>query len=337
MKKYIMSIVIVFALIMYLVPENSYGQGKVIELRYANFFPAPHQISKLVEQWCREVEKRTNGQVKITYYPGGTLIPAAQTYDSVISGIADIGYGVLGYTRGKFPLMEAVDLPIGLKSGYTATNLANEFFKKFKPKELDDVKVLYLTGHGPGLMHTKKPVQKLEDLKGMKIRASGLVTKIVQSLGVAPVGTTMPETYDALRTGVVDGAMAPYEALVGFRWGEIITSTTEYTAATYTDVHFVVMNKDKWNALPLDIQKKIEQINEEWIEKHGRLWDQIDKEAKDYCLKKGNKVIVLTKEEDARWAVRIRPILDEYVKSMKAKGLPGEEALKFCLDYAKAH
>jgi TRAP-type C4-dicarboxylate transport system substrate-binding protein len=337
MKKYFVSIAVVFGLIMYLIPTSSDGQEKVIELRYANFHPAPHKISLLCEQWCRELEKRTNGRVRIAYFPGGTLMPAAQTYDSIQNGIGDIGYTVPGYTRGKFPLTEVVDLPIGLKTGYAASKLANEYFRKFKPKEFDDIKVLYLHGHGPGLLHTKKPVYKLEDLRGMKIRASGLVIKIVQALGAASVGMTMPETYDALRTGVVDGGMAPYEALQGSKWGEIITSTTENSGASYTDVHFIIMNKDRWNSLPPDIQKIIEKLDEEWIEKQGRLWDEIDKEAKAYTLKRGNKVIVLSKEEDARWKAKVQPLLEDYVKAMKAKGLPGEEALKFCLDYAKAH
>ena len=100
--------------------------------------------------------------------------------------------------------------------------------------------------------------------------------------------------------------------------------------------NYVVMNKDKWNSIPANAQKIIEQVNEEWIEKMGKLWDELDKEGKDVFVQKGGKVFVLSKEENARWSEKLRPILDEYVKSMKAKGLPGDEALKFCLDYLKA-
>jgi TRAP-type transport system periplasmic protein len=309
---------------------------KVISLNYSNFFPAPHKNSVLSDQWCKEIEKRTNGRVKIAYFPGGTLTPAPQTYDNVVKGIADIGFSVLGYTRGKFPMMAMLDNPLGYRSGLQATRLVNAYYKKFKPKELDDVHVLYLHGHGPGILHTKKPVNKLEDLKGMKIRAQGTVVPLVQALGGAPVGASMPETYDALRTGVVDGSMAPYEALQGWKWGEVITSTTEDYGAAYTASMFVVMNKAKWNSLPPDIQKIFDEVSAEWIEKQGKVWDEIDKEGKDFSLKRGNKAISLTKEEDARWVARVRPILDEYVASLKTKGLPGDEALKFALDFLKA-
>lgn len=311
---------------------------KVITLNYANFFPAPSPHSVLVEQWGKEIEKRTNGRVKITFFHGGTLAPAAQIYDSTVQGIADMGFSVLAYTRGKFPLTEVIDLPLGLSSGVTATKLINAYYKKFQPKEFDEVKVLYLHAHGPGLIHTtKKLVTKLEDLKGMKIRATGLASKIVLALGAAPVGTTMPETYDALRTGVAEGAMAPFMALKDFRWGELISYSIENYGSSYSVGFFVVMNKNKWNALPPDIQKIFTQVNEEYVDKVGALWDQTDKDGITFIKSKGVKLVPLSKEEDARWAKAVRPLLDDYVTAMKAKGLPGDQALKFCLDFIKTH
>jgi len=330
------TLVILAFLLIPCIPGDASAQ-KVIALNYSNFFPAPHKHSIVAEQWCKEIEKRTNGRVKISYFPGGTLTPAAQTYDGVVKGIADIGFSCFAYTRGKFPLTEVIDLPIGLKDGTTATRLINEYYKKFKPKEIDDVKVMYLHAHGPGMLHTKKPVNRLEDLKGMKIRATGLASKIVNALGATPVGTSMPETYDVLRTGVAEGAMAPFEALQGFKWGEVINSSTVAYGSGYSTGMYIIMNKNKWNSLPPDIQKIIMQINEEWIEKQAKAWDEIEKEGVEFTQKRGNKIIRLTAEENARWAAAVRPILDEYLKATKAKGLPGDEALKFCLDYLKAH
>lgn len=313
------------------------AQQKEIKLNFSNFFPAPHKNSILAEQWCREVEKRSNGRVKITYFPGGTLTPAAQTYDNVSKGIADIGESVFAYTRGKFPLLEVIDLPLGYKSGTQATSLINAFYAKFKPKEVDDVKVLFLHAHGPGIVHTKKPVAKLDDLKGMKIRATGLAAKIVAALGAAPVGATMPETYDALRTGVVEGSMAPFEALKGWKWGEVVNASTMNYGSAYSTGMFVVMNKAKWNSLPPDVQKIFDEVSKEFIDKQAKVWDEIDKEGIDFTKSRGNKTIALSKEEDAKWAEKVRPLLDEYAKNAKAKGLPGDEALKFCLDYLKSH
>ena len=164
------------------------------KLNYSIFFPAPAPQTKVATEWAQEIEKRTGGKVQITMFPGGTLTPAPQCYDGVVKGISDIGMSVFAYTMGRFPLMEVMDLPLGIKSGLVATKVINELNKKFKPKELADVEVMYLHAHGPGFLHTKKAVSKVEDLKGMKIRSTGLSAKIVGSLGGAPVAMAMGET-----------------------------------------------------------------------------------------------------------------------------------------------
>jgi TRAP-type transport system periplasmic protein len=309
--------------------SSAFAQTK---LNYSVFFPAPHKNAVLATEWAKEIEKRTNGRVQITVFPGGTLTPADKCYDGVVKGLSDIGFSVLAYTRGKFPLTEVVDLPLGSKSALASTRLINEYYKKFKPKELDEVKVMYLHGHGPGILHTKAAVNKIEDLKGMKIRCTGLAAKISSQLGATPVAMPMGETYDALSRGVVDGSMAPYEALQGWKWGEVVKFTVEDWGAAYSSGMFVVMNKDKWNALPPDIQQIIEKVNEEYAEKQGKLWDEIDKAGRDFTISRGNKIVSLSQDENWKWTKAVKPILDEYVKNMKDKGLPGEEALKFCLE-----
>ena len=318
------------------VPGGSAAQ-EVIKLNYANFFPAPEPHSGNIEAWGKEIEQKTNGRVKFTFFHAGTLAPADQIYDSVVKGISDIGMSCFTYTRGKFPLTSVIDLPLGLQNGVTATRMANAYYKKFMPKELDDVKILYVHGHGPGLIHTtKKPVTKLEDLKGMKIRSTGLASKLVLALGAAPVGTTMPETYDALRTGVAEGATAPIQALKGFRWGEVVKYIILNYGSSYSTGFFIAMNKNKWNALPPDIKKIFEQASEVWTEKTGALWDSTDQDGIKFITEKGVKMLPLSKEEDARWAEAVKPLLNAYVEEMKGKNLPGAEALNFCRDYIKA-
>lgn len=302
-----------------------------IKLNYSVFFPAPHKNAVLATEWAKEIEKRTGGKVQITVFPGGTLTPADKCYDGVVKGISDLGFSVMAYTRGKFPLTEVSDLPLGIKTGLVATKVINEYVKKFNPKEFDEVKIMYLHGHGPGILHTKKEVKTLEDLKGMKIRCTGMAAKIVQALGATPVAMPMGETYDAISRGVVDGSMAPIEALQGWKWGEVVKFTIENFSSSYSTGMFVVMNKAKWNSLPPDVQKIIEEVNEEYAEKQGKLWDEIDKAGRDFTLSRGNKIISLSPEENLRWEKAVRPILDEYKKNMKDKGLPGQEVLSFYL------
>jgi TRAP-type transport system periplasmic protein len=314
-----------------------YGQEKVIKLRYSNFFPPMHAISKLSEDWCKEVEKRTNGRVKISYFAGATLTPPMQTYDSTVKGIADIGQALLAYVPGRLPLSEVLQLPLGEKNGYQATMMANAYYKKFRPKEFDDVKVMYLHGAAPALFYTKKVISSIDGIKGLRIKASADSAHIVSALGGAPVTQPITETYDSLQKGLVDGVVGPIETLKGWRFAEVVKGSLENYAISYMTSMFVVMNKGKWNSLSKADQATIEKINEEWIEKQAKLWVALDEEAKDYSIKKGVTWVKVTKEEEARTAEKMQAVRDKYVREMKAKGLPGGEAVKFCMDYIKAH
>jgi TRAP-type transport system periplasmic protein len=307
-----------------------------VELSYSIFFPATHGHTILATEWAKEVEKRTNGAVKINMFPGGTLTPPDQCYDGVAKGISDIGMSVVSYTAGRFPLTEVIDLPLGYESGVQASRLCNAYFEKFKPKEFDGVKMLYMHAYGPGVLHTgKNPVKTLEDLKGIKVRCSGTSAKVVSALGGAPVAMPQTEVYDALQRGIVEGVVCPVEALKGFKLTEVTKSTTLNYGSSYSLAFFVAMNKKKWDSLPKDVQETIEKINKEWIDKTGQTWDRLDKEAREFGSTKGHEFISLSKEEDARWAQVVKPILAEYVVATKAKNLPGEEALNFCVEWMK--
>jgi len=310
---------------------------RVVTLRYAHFMPTTTPQLKLAQEWCKEVEKRTDGKVKVMLYPAATLMSVVQTYDAVVKGSIDIGYGIFSYVRGRFPLTEVIDLPLGAKDAYVGNKLINEYYRNFKPKELDDVKVMLLETHGPGILHFKKPITKLEGLKGMKIRSSGLSAKIVQALGATPVSLPVTDAYDAISKGVADGITLPVDGMVTWSLTDLLPYHVENYGSSYVAGFYLVMNKDKWKILPPEAQKAMEKLNEEWMEKTAKVWHDADDDGRKVIVQKGGKFIALSKEEDARWAEAVRPILDNYVKTTKEKGLPGNEALKFCLDYVKAH
>ncbi|MEW6264239.1 MAG: TRAP transporter substrate-binding protein [Thermodesulfobacteriota bacterium] len=324
-------------LIMALSVPAASAADKAVELRYSTFFPPTHGHAILSDQWAKEVEKRTNGAVKVVMFPGATLTPADQTYDGVVKGIADVGMSVVSYVKGRFPFTEVIDLPLGYSRGYQATRLANACLQKFKPKEYDDVKIMYFHAHGPGVFHSKKPLAKLDDLKGLKIRCSGTSAKVVSALGATPVAMPQTETYDALSKGVVDGVVSPVEVLKGWKFAEVVKNTTLNFGSSYSLSFFVVMNKKKWESLSKEAQATIEQINKEWIEKTGKSWDEFDKVGTEFAKGQGVVFANLTKDEDAKWAEKVKPVMDEYVKAMKEKNLPGEEALKFCREWLKSN
>jgi TRAP-type C4-dicarboxylate transport system substrate-binding protein len=295
----------------------------VTQLSYSIFFPASHGQCKDGIAWAKEIEKRSNGKIKINVFPGGALTKAKQCYDGVVKGISDIGMSCFAYTRGRFPVMEAVDLPMGYKNGMVASKAANDYFQALNPKELSDVKVLYIHAHGPGLLHSQKPVKSLADLKGMKIRSTGLSSKIVKALGGTPVAMPQPATYEALQKGVVEGTFGPIETLKGWKQGEVIKFTTDCPDIGYTTAMFVVMNKAKWNALSDDMKKIFTEVNEKYITVHAKTWDRLDIEGRKFTQKRGNKILTLSKTENKKWVKAVQPIVTGYIKYAKTKNIDG--------------
>ncbi len=311
------------------------SQAKEIKLRYSLLWPASHPITKLAQDWGKDVEAATAGRVKVTTFPGNTLAPPMQAYDAVVKGIADMAGNLLAYAPGRLPLSEVLQQPLGYLNGYQSSKLANAYYKKFQPKEFDDVKVMYLHGAAPGFIFTKKAVNSIKDVKGLRIKANAENADIVINLGAAPVTMPVSDAYDSLQRGVIDGTLFPLEALQGYKIGEVVKTVIQDYGISYMTSMYVIMNKDKWNSMLPEDQKAIEKINDEYNEKQAKLWAELDNQAKAYAMQKGVKFLDVSKEDQATTVALMKPILDKYVAQMKAKGLPGDEALKFCLDYIR--
>lgn len=332
----VLSLVLV-AVLLAAVAVPAFSQAKEVKLRYSLLWPATHPMTKMATAWAEEVEAATAGRVKITMFPGNTLTPPMQAYDAVVKGIADIAGGLLAYAPGRLPLSEVLQQPLGYVSGYQATKLANAYYKKFKPKEFDDVKVMYLHGAAPGFIFTKKAVTSIKDVKGLRIKANAENAGIVTNLGAAPVTMPVSDAYDSLQRGVIDGTLFPIEALQGYKIGEVVKTVIQDYGISYMTSMYVIMNKEKWASISAADQAAIEKLNDIYVEKVGKLWIELDAKAKEFAESKGVKFLEVSKADQAATAKLMRPILDDYVKMAKSKGLPGDEVLQFCLDYLKAN
>jgi TRAP-type C4-dicarboxylate transport system substrate-binding protein len=303
--------------------------AKTYNFTYSTFFPPTHIQTKVPEAWAKEIEERSKGQIKIQIFTGGSLTPAPQIYDGVVKGISDFGLSVFAYSPGRFPVVSAVDNPFGYPNAFVATRVINELSRKFQPKELSDVHVCYLFAHGPGLLHTvSKPVRKLEDVKGLKIRSTGTSQLIVRALGAAPVAMSQGETYDALKKNIVDGTLVPIEALEGFKQGEVLKYTTLNYGSSYSQGFFVAMNLGKWKSLPPDLQNIITEVSKKYEEVTAKAWGDSDESGIKFCEKLGHEFIKLSDEEQAKFKEAVKPVFDDYVKIAKEKGVDGEAVMK---------
>jgi TRAP-type C4-dicarboxylate transport system substrate-binding protein len=304
-----------------MVPSIVFG---AIELKFCNYFPVPARQTKICEEFIKDLEARSGGQLKIRFFPAGTLLTTPKIYDGVVEGIADIGFSNISYTFGRFRVTEALDLPLGFPNAWVANHVANDFFREFKPKEWDKIHMLSMhTSPVNVVLTATKPVNKLEDLKGMTVRGQGFIAEVVSALGATPRAIPMPEAYEAMQKRVFEGLMIPMETLRAFRLAEVSKYATECWPIGQVYTFYLIMNKDSWNKLPANIQKIINEYPFE--EKLANMWNEIDIDGKNYGKEKGLQFIELPGEEMIKWKKAVEPVLDKYVKSMVAAGYKEKE------------
>ncbi len=302
-------------------PASSAGP---INLKYANFPPAPTFPCVQMERWKKEVEKRTGGAVSIATFPGGTLLKAKNMMDGVIAGTADIGCLCMAYQPGRFVVTNAVSLPLGIPNATVGSLVLWDLYAKYQPKEFKKVKVLTMFTTAPSNIMSKIPIKTLADIRGVPLRASGGAAQILRAWGANQVGMPMPATPEALQKGVVKGLFSSLEVMKDFKFAELckyvtITDTVVYPFA-------VVMNWDSWNRLPKKVQKVMDDMRVEQARWTGEYMDRHVNESMDWSVKtQGVTVIKLSPEEKAKWDARLKPIVDSWIEKISKKGLPAKQ------------
>ena len=298
-----------------------------VKLSYANFPPAPTFPCVQMERWKTEVEKRTNGAVAIQTFPGGTLLGAKAMMDGVIAGQADIGNICMAYQPGRFVVTNATSLPLGIPNSRVGSLVLLDVYKKYKPKAFAKVKVLTMFTTAPTNIMSKVPVRTLKDINGLDLRASGGAAQILGAWGANPVGMPMPATVEALQKGVVKGLFSSLETMKDFKFAEMCSYVTMTNTVIYPFA--VVMNIDKWKALPKDVQKVMDDLIVEQAEWTGNYMDNHVKDSINWSKKTHNvEFINLSKKEKAKWDKKLQFLNDKWVAGAKEKGLPAKKIVK---------
>jgi TRAP-type C4-dicarboxylate transport system substrate-binding protein len=300
--------------------------AEVVKLKFANYFPPMHMNSIMMGKYCEELNKKLSGKVEITQYTGGTLLSPVKMAAGVADGIADFGLSHLSYTRGRFPVMEIMELPHGFPSPWIAGHVANDFYNKYQPKDFDGYKALMFSAAPILVVQTvNKPVRTLDDLKGLKLRGTGRIADIVKALGATPIPIEMPDLYDALKRNLCEGALLSSETMEGFKTGELIKYVTPSWRIGCTYCFYVVMNKDKWSALSPDVQKVMTDFSKEFIERWTVEWVNIDISALNFFKNKGGKFESIPEEDNPNWIKAVRPVIEDYKKDLISKGYKAAE------------
>ncbi|MBA7592624.1 Solute-binding protein [subsurface metagenome] len=242
-------------------------------------------------------------------------------FQGVIDGIADIGYSHVYYTPGRMPVTEVVGLPLAYPSAWVSGQVLNDFYEEFKPAEWDDVKVLWMNTSTPsGIATADTPVRTLEDLEGLTIRAPGLCGEIIAALGATPVPTPMPEVYEAISKGEIDGEQSNFETLFAFKFAEVVKYETSIWQISFPYPFYVVMNEDSYNNLPDDIRAIFDTLVGEYKERSLLMWNSVDFLGQAAGLAAGVEFIELSEAEVAKFKAAVAPVIDDYIADMVAAG-----------------
>ena len=324
---------------------GAYAQEVTLKLHH--FLPPQANVPKLVlDVWADNVEEASGGRIKVDRFPAMQLGgKPPELMDQAIDGVADIVWTVVGYTPGRFPSTEVFELPFMMTNARAASHAYWEMFEKhMKDTEFQDVHILGTWVHGPGLIHTKAPVVKPEDLQGMKIRGgSRSVNSLLELLGATPVGMPVPAVSEGLSKGVIDGTTIPWEVTTALKVPELVSNHTEFTGnALYVLTFVLAMNKAKYDSLPDDLKKVIDDNSGlEFSIFAGGTQEDSDAPARKVAEDLGNNIITLDAEQTAVWRAAAQPIYDQWVADMNGRGIDGQalidEARMLIDKYTKAH
>lgn len=313
-------------LFLFLLQGSLFAAPKVATLKFATYLPPVHNTSKAIEAFAAELEARTNGQVKIQYFPGGSLAKAGGMIKSIENGITDIGLSHISYTPGRFPVTEVCELPIGYPTGWVANIIMNDFYEKFKPKEWNNVIPLWFHANSPSVIAHTKAMRTMEDFKGEIIRAPGRMADVVKALGGTAAPTPIMETYDAISKGVIQGVFVAGEGIRSMRFGEVVSHVTNSWNVGPSYPFYVAMNKRSYDKkLPDEFKPVFDRLCGEYKYKFALAWNAADFPGETFGKSKGVEYIELPDDEFQRWIDAMNPVFETYVKNMVDKGFAETE------------
>jgi TRAP-type C4-dicarboxylate transport system substrate-binding protein len=277
------------------------------------------------------VEKATNGKVKLTLFPSGSLAAPRQEFDATVNGIVDIGYMPLPYYPGRFPLTESLMHPgSNLVTPKMASDVAMKMYQKYPQmqKEFRQVKFLFMYGFAPiSIASLKKPVRNIEDVKGMRLRvAQKGISDLLKLSGASPMFIKPHDIFLNLQKGVIDGSVMGWSGHRAFGTNKLAKYFTVVPA--FPGPFFLwIMNKRKWNSLPADVQEGIMSVSGVVGSRHFA--KSADKETelstKDLRDNPEKEIIMISKEQVRKWTEASRPVQEKMISKLESKGLPGKQ------------
>ncbi len=321
------------------------AQAQEVVLKVHHIWPTVAMgHTRVVVPWCDAIAKESNNRMRCQILPamtgGGT---PAQLVDRVKDGVDDLVLTLPGYTPGRFPIMEAFELPFMTNTAEVASAAAWDYMGKYAKNEFPGTKILATWVHDEGFVSTSsKAIGKMEDFRGLKIRAaSRQSSKLLARLGATPVGMPIPPVADAMTKGTIDGFLTAWEIIPAFKLHEVSKYHTEIESSRpsmFTAGFVFAMNQAKYDSLPADLKRVIDNHSGASLSRTiGRYWDEATAVGRKAAQDRGNSFIKINVAETDRWIQASAPLYDEWVADMDKRGLPGKQMLQDARDLIKKY
>jgi TRAP-type transport system periplasmic protein len=322
------------------------GQAQqTVTLKFHTFMsPQSNVWLSMHKPWMEKIEKESGGRIKFEGYPamqlGGTPV---QLYDQAKDGVVDVVWTLPGNTAGRFPRVEVFELPFMMSNAEATSKAFWEYVQTVAADEFKDTQVIALQVHGPGVIHTvDKPVKSIADMRGLKLRApTRQVTKLMGVLGATPVGMPLPQIPDALSKGTITGCVIPWEVVPSVKVNELTKFHAEFDpagGALYTTTFVTAMNKTKYNSLPPDLKKVIDNnsgmaASAQW----GKIQQGNDVPGRKSASDRGNTIYTVSAAEAQEFRRKSRTVEVEWVEDMNKKGFDGKKLLDTARSLIEKH
>jgi TRAP-type transport system periplasmic protein len=259
-----------------------------------------------IRPWAEKVQADSGGRLRVQLFPAMQLGGRPpELFDQAKDGVVDLIWTVLGYTPARFPKSEVFELPFSTGSAEKSSRAFWEYVQAHSADEFADVKLVAVHTHGPGLFHSRDPVNRLEDLRGMRVRGGSRVINIMlEQLGAVPVGMPVPAVGEALSRGTITATTIPWEVVPALRVQQLVKNHTGFTGerGLYTQTFAVAMNKPSYERLPADLRRVIDANSGiETAAAFGKVMDEGDRRGQQLAREAGNNIITLDAAETQRW------------------------------------
>jgi TRAP-type transport system periplasmic protein len=299
---------------------------------------------KFLAPWAKIVEDASGGRLKINLFPAMQLGGAPpQLFDQAKDGVVDMIWTVPGYTAGRFPMMETIELPfVANKRAIVNSKAFQEFGDKHLKNELKDVRPICVWTHDHGLIHSNKQIKTAADMQGLKLRfPTRLAGEALKALGANAIGMPVPQVPESLANKVLDGAVVPWEIVPALKIHELVKYHTEIMGSPtlYVASFIFAMNNGAFDKLSNESKEVIVKHSGQFAaQMAAKAWDETAAQVSDMISKRpGNTITQIDAAEAANWQKMTQPVTDGWFKTMKEKGLNGEELLADLQSLLKKH